>query len=136
MTERKVIIVIPAGLWAVSIVRHALRDFLVAKGIDDCDFISDLEVGTDEAITNVVRHVYEEDESQIISVTIGIKDDFVEIVIRDFGPPINRETLKEIKSTGLKESGRGLLLMRELIDDIEYKEVCRGNTIILRKKIP
>jgi len=135
LNNDKISLTLPSKLWSASIVRHVARDFLIFSGKADYIMIDDMEVAIGEAITNVVNHTYQRDETQIISVYMKIEDGFFEVGIRDFGPKnmIDFENYSPPPPTS--ESGRGVVLINSLVDEVKYKETCRGNLLVLRRKI-
>lgn len=134
MINSKIVIVVPSVLWSVVVVRHTLRDFLIFNCLND-ELVSDIEIATDEAVANVIKHSYAEDPSKTISITMEIKDGYVEITVRDFGIKMEVKKIEEPELPDLRESGRGLLLIHKLVDEMEYRNVCKGNMLLLRRKI-
>lgn len=131
----KIVVVVPAALKAVKAVRDITKDFLVSNGVVDADTIYDLELVVAEALINIVKHTYKFDLSQLISYTIEMKDSSVEIKIRDFGPKIDPEELKPRELSEPREGGLGLHLIRTLVDNWKYEEVCKGNLLFMRRKV-
>lgn len=137
MSEKQIFLVLPAQIWSAIVARHTLRDFLTVNGIDDCDFVSDLEVAIDEATTNVAKHAYENDDSkQLISIYIKMDKAFLEIGIRDFGSKMFHGPMEIKEPSVLSESGRGLMLIHALVDEMKYEKVCHGNLFVLKRKLP
>ncbi len=136
MNNDKIFLTLPSKLWSASIVRHVARDFLILDGKVDFSTIDDIEVAIGEAIANVIDHTYQRDETKIISVYMKIENGVFEIGIRDFGPKsmINFENYSP--PPPMSESGRGVILINSLVDEVKYKETCRGNLLVLRRKIP
>ncbi|MFP5502554.1 MAG: ATP-binding protein [Candidatus Sericytochromatia bacterium] len=86
--------------------------------------IYDLELVVTEALTNVTEHAYEGDEGMRVELAVIHEADALTIVIshdgHDFDPasqaePVMREYLAERRVGGL-----GLLLMKKLMDEVEY----------------
>ncbi|BBJ28018.1 ATP-binding protein [Athalassotoga saccharophila] len=135
MSNDKIFLTLPSKLWSASIVRHVARDFLILSGKADCAMIDDIEVAIGEAIANVVNHTYQRDETKIISVYMKIEDGFFEIGIRDFGPKNVIDFENYSPPPPMSESGRGVGLINSLVDEVKYEETCRGNLLVLRRKI-
>src|SRR5436190_22068163 len=63
-------------------------------------------LAVDEACTNIMRHTYHGDLSQSIELSCKDCEDFLEIVLKDYGPPIDLDRiaprhLDEIRPGGL-----------------------------------
>ncbi len=131
----KIVVVIPSVLKAVKAIRDITKDFLISNNVADADTIYDLELVVAEALINTMKHTYKFDPSQLISYTIEMKDSSVEIKIRDFGPKIDPKKLKPRELSKPREGGLGLHLIRTLVDNWEYKEVCKGNLLFMRRRV-
>ncbi len=131
----KIVVVIPAALKAVKAVRDLTKDFLMLNGVIDVDTLYDLELVVAEALINIIKHTYKFDISQLISYTIEMKNNSVEIKIQDFGPKVDQKNLKPRELTEPREGGLGLHLIRSLVDNWEYRDVCKGNLLLMRRKV-
>ncbi len=131
----KIVVVIPAALKAVKAVRDLTKDFLMLNGVIDVDVLYDLELVVAEALINIIKHTYKFDISQLISYTIEVKNNSVEIKIQDFGPKVDQKNLKPRELTKPREGGLGLHLIRTLVDNWEYRDVCKGNLLLMRRKV-
>ncbi len=131
----KIVVVIPAALKAVKAIRNLTKDFLMLNGVIDVDVLYDLELVVAEALINIIKHTYKFDISQLISYTIEMKNNSVEIKIQDFGPKIDQKKLKPRELTEPREGGLGLHLIRTLVDNWEYRDVCKGNLLLMRRKV-
>jgi len=96
---------------AAPIVRHALRRFIEASGLDaEKSFALQTAVG--EAVANAVEHAYRE-TTGLIHVRTVLTASALTVSVEDHGgwqPPC-----------GSEERGRGLPLMRALMDDVEVR---------------
>ena len=131
----KIVVVIPAALKAVKAIRNLTKDFLMLNGVIDVDVLYDLELVVAEALINIIKHTYKFDISQLISYTIEVKNNSVEIKIQDFGPKVDQKNLKPRELTKPREGGLGLHLIRTLVDNWEYRDVCKGNLLLMRRKV-
>jgi len=87
-----------------------------------------------EAVTNAIVHGNNEDPSKKVEVKINIKPDSIITTVEDEGEgydpdqdaddPLNEENL-------LKEGGRGIFLIEEISDEIEYFNEGRGIKFII-----
>ena len=109
---------LPRDEASVPVVRHLCRSSLQKLGVED-DCVSDLEVALSEACTNVLKHA--EDAEGEYEVQFEVTDSECEIRVIDIG---GRDF--EHASIGLEEAhpgaegGRGIHLMRALVDDLKF----------------
>lgn len=93
--------------------------------------IADVEVAVTEACANAVRHAVGSAE---YTVGLAVAADGCEIEIIDVGPgfdPLGAE-LDEFDPDA--EEGRGLYLMRALVDELSYERVDRRTRVKLTKR--
>ncbi len=132
---RRIVTVVPASIKAVKTLRCVVKNFLTANNVKDDNSVYDLELVMAEALINVIEHTYNFDSTKLISCILEMKDDVLEMKIRDFGPKVKLESLKPRDLSKLREGGLGLYLIRALVDEWKYEEVCKGNLLILRRKM-
>ncbi len=131
----KIVVVVPASIKIVKTLRCAVKNFLTANDVKDNDMIYDMELVTAEALINVIKHTYKFDSTKLISCILEVKDDMLEIRIRDFGTKVEVEKLKPRDLSEPREGGLGLYLIRTLVDEWKYEKACNGNLLILRRKM-
>ncbi len=116
---------VPAEAEQLSGVRAALREWLRGLGVGPDDLNALLHAAY-EACTNAIEHAYPPDAGGEIRVDGGLGDDgSLEITVRDHGrwrtPPTDPGT-----------RGRGLMLMRGLLDAAEIRPGPEGTLVLLR----
>lgn len=115
-------------------IQNKTRQFGVEQSV-----IDSIILAVDEASTNIVKHAYHFDENKEIKVTISFDEGNCTITLIDFGEafdpdkvpnPDMNEYLKQRRVGGL-----GLMLIRTLMDFVEYQSV-RGkfNKLTMMKK--
>jgi serine/threonine-protein kinase RsbW len=93
------------------------------------DAIGEVQIALTEACANAVRHARDCDDYQ---VTLAVDEHGCRIEVTDLGPGFDAPTPPE--PAGLEdESGRGLLLMRALVDDLEFHRSGPGVAVTLQK---
>jgi serine/threonine-protein kinase RsbW len=110
--------------------------------------VEDLQIATTEAVNNIILHAYRGRPGRPISVSLDIDDDHVELVLRDRGDPLPpsvraHHELADVAEPGpidsLPESGLGLMLIRQCVDDLRYRRVGDWNELclsFLRSNLP
>lgn len=108
---------LPRDALSVPLLRGVISASLRSIGVDrDC--IADISVAITEACTNVIAHSMEGDEYE---VTARIIDDICEIDVIDTGHGFDAEFLGRSDAPTTAESGRGIQLMRALVDRVAFE---------------
>ncbi|MGP4026453.1 ATP-binding protein [Actinomadura sp. 3N407] len=120
---------LPREALSIPVIRRVVGDALRGLGVSE-DCVDDVLVATSEACTNVVQHARASGEYQVT----GHVDEAVcvlKIMDRGRGPrpaPEDRGVLSE--------SGRGIKIMRALVDDLDIDtSPDRGTIVHLRKRL-
>lgn len=92
-----------------------------------------IPLACDEAITNAILHGNEGDQEKKVGVQIYISYSRFKIRVRDQGEGFDTSTTKDPtdEENLLRASGRGIYLMRSIMDSVEYKE--DGRVVELEK---
>jgi serine/threonine-protein kinase RsbW len=98
----------------------------------------DLQLAIEEAVTNIIRHGYQGQEGEIEIEIEQVGSDIVGYV-RDEAPPFDPTTVPAPDLTRpLQEQtpgGRGVLLMRQVMDETTHRVTARGgNELTLIKR--
>lgn len=116
----------PADAREVAPVRHQLREWLHDSGFDE-DEASDLVLAVSEAVNNSVEHAYPGPARGTVEVRAAIGGDGeVSVDVTDHGR-------WRVPPPALTMRGRGLLLMRESVDEVEIHRTANGTTVRLRR---
>ncbi len=89
-----------------------------------------------EAISNSIKHGNKNDPSKLVYSTIKITDDKIEIIFRDEGSGFNPDKIPDptIQENIMKESGRGIHIMKAFVDELKYEFSEKGtNTYLIVK---
>jgi anti-sigma regulatory factor (Ser/Thr protein kinase) len=91
-------------------------------------------LAVDEAVTNAI--LYGSGEGQPVEVAVEVKADWVEATVLDHGPALPPPPRLAGGDTGaLGTHGRGLWLLRRLVDEVRLERVRRGTRVTLRRWI-
>ncbi len=111
--------------------RESMMDFVKENGASEGEEI-DIFVALQEALANAVFHGCQNDGAKTIRCCIEIDPSAFVIVIRDPGPRFDVvATATAGPSVNTTEHGRGICLMRSLMNDISYGH--GGSEVRLRK---
>lgn len=128
--EIKLTLALPRDELSVPVVRRVLKSSMQILGVDD-EVISDIELALTEAVTNVLDHAAAGDEYE---VSAGINGELcvIEVVDRGTGFESGRLGLDDAHVDA--EGGRGIQLMRALVDRVTFDSVERTGTVVHLEK--
>ncbi len=100
------------------------------------------ELAVVEAVNNSIIHAYNEEPGHQVKIEVSIETDRIEFSIRDNGKsmgPIWEKPLIELDhqhKENLPESGRGLFIIHQIMDSVQYHTKPDGtNTLTLTKEL-
>jgi phosphoserine phosphatase RsbU/P len=134
---KKEIVTIPAQMSYLT----QIRDFIeqVGKKHKYSDKLSNsFKLVIDEACTNIIRHGYRDVKGGEITLKAIIRKQSLTIVVIDQGKSYDPRTantpdLEKYVNIG-KRGGLGIMMMRKLMDDVQYNITSRGNELRLTKQ--
>jgi len=98
----------------------------------DIDAIEDIKVAVGEACTNAIEHgCPHEPGAQVIVVCCDLKDEGLEITVKDPGEGFDPATATRQHSHGtavLTERGLGMLLIESLMDEVQFDSMPGNGT--------
>jgi serine/threonine-protein kinase RsbW len=90
-----------------------------------------------EALVNAIRHANGNDPDEEVEIRITVTDEELVLQVFDHGRGFNLENISstaEDSQNELEDHGRGLYIMRSLMDSVEYYPVEGGNVLEMRKQ--
>ena len=128
-------ITIPADPAAMTTVGDGVTELLTSKGWPE-EEVMKVELALQEGLANAIRHGCKNDPTKKVqcSVTFDVTGEIV-IVIRDPGPGFDVSAVPNpLEGTNvLKASGRGVFLINQLMDTVEFSD--GGRRVLMSKKI-
>lgn len=90
-----------------------------------------------EAMTNAIRHANCDDPEKTVRIFISITDDDLTMVVEDSGQGFDINSIREPDFETLDECGRGLFLIRTLMDSVSYRRNTSGdgNLLVMTKRL-
>jgi serine/threonine-protein kinase RsbW len=128
--EIKLSLALPREELSVPVVRRVLRASLQALGVE-LHVVQDIEVALTEAVTNVLDHATHGEEYE---VSAGIDGDVCVIEIVDRGAGFDASELGHIDAHPHAEEGRGIQLMRALVDKVTFTNIPTVGTVVHLEK--
>lgn len=128
--EIKLILALPRDHFSVPVARRVLRGSMVALGVTPA-IIEDIELALTEACTNVLDHAQDSDEYEM-SVGIDGRACIIEVIDRGGGFDGSNQGLAEAAPHA--EDGRGIQLMRALVDKVTFTNRPMVGTVVHLEK--
>jgi serine/threonine-protein kinase RsbW len=123
-------LVIPASPSRLAGLRRAVRAHL--RGVQD-EVADEVVLALNEVATNAV--LYGSSGGQPVEVVVQVDDGWVEASVLDHGPQPPAGRLEAADTDELRAGGRGLWLLRRLVDEVRLERVRLGTRVTLRRAI-
>ena len=121
---------LPRDALSVPLARHICRFALKELGVSPT-CLADVTLALTEACTNVLDHAADGVEYQVHITVDGTR---CVIRVKDDGRGFDPETLATRRTEPTAESGRGLELMRSLVDKVAFASVPDNGTVVCLEK--
>jgi len=128
--ELKLTLALPRDEFSVPVARRVLARSLGVLGIEE-GVVADIELALTEACTNVLDHAVDTDEYE---VSAGIDGTVCVIEVIDRGGGFDSSTSGLVEAEPTAEDGRGLLLMRALVDEVTFTSRPQVGTVVHLEK--
>ena len=117
---------LPRDSSTVPLVRHLTKHALWEIGVKRA-CVSDVELAVTEACANVVEHSAGDD---VYRVEVKVTPTQCEIRVIDTGHGFDFESLEEREPSTDADRGRGVALMKMLVDSIDFRSEPESGTIV------
>ncbi len=126
---------IPSSYDATERVAAMIEQVGGQVGISEDDKV-DLMISVMEAVNNAIQHGNQEDETKQVHVRIEAELGKVVCWVRDEGLGFNPAKVPDPLSPQnlLNPSGRGILMMREFMDNVEFSTEGSGTSVRMSKQ--
>jgi len=121
---------------SVRAAEHKLKSILDKLHLTDSQE-HNLLVAASEAVNNALEHGNKNDPTKKVFLDIVYKDRKVTLEVQDEGGGFNPASLPNplLPENLLKPSGRGIHIMKSLMDSVSFNFTPRGTTITMKMKI-
>ena len=129
-------IVIPSSQDFLCDVDMFIEGILRGYGADE-SVIADIAISVSELVNNAIAHGNAKNDSKKVTVDIIKNSDVVTISVQDEGGGFNPNNLSDplAEENLLKEVGRGIFIVKSLMDKVDIKPSPLGTKIIMTKSI-
>lgn len=86
-----------------------------------------------EALSNVIK--YAGSENHVLRVRIRIEGNLLSIQVHDQGQGFDFDNLPCSEPEALCEGGRGIYIIRQLMDTVTYRKTKNGNVLVMKKNL-
>ncbi len=129
--------VMSASMEDVRLCALAIKGVCEGLGVEE-ETLRAVEIAVFEGLSNIVRHAYCFNSSRKIEAELEVADEFCQVTLIDEGEEFDPRQVPppafdHTDSGSLPEGGMGVHIMREAMDEIEYRREGGKNYLKLRK---
>lgn len=137
MTGHRLSLTLDSTLESVNTAEKAAGDFAAGSGFDE-EVCHGISMAVREAAVNAVLHGNAYDPKKKVKVTMERTPDSIVIAIADQGRGLDPEAVPDPLSPDnlLKQSGRGIFLIKAFMDEVQFRNLEQGTEIKLIKHVP
>ena len=98
-------------------------------------FAHNLNVVLTEAMTNAIKHANTADPDKEVRIHISVTEKELDVKVYDSGQgfDLNSIPCPAFDSDCLNETGRGIFIIRSLMDSVVYRKTNNGNVLEMKK---
>jgi CheY-like chemotaxis protein len=124
---------LPSDVSLMNGVLHYLIERVAQLGVIKPER-SNLFIALDEAFVNAVKHGNKNDHSKLVRITAELSSKEARFTVEDEGEGFNVQEIPDPRDPEnlFKTSGRGVLLIYNIMDEVKYNE--RGNRLTMVKR--
>ena len=132
----KFVLVIASNPKHVGRVEAFLEKVNKRTRLDDAQF-NRLLVAATEAVNNSIIHGNKRDPKKKVVLTCEVNNSLLVIRVQDEGPGVDPTKLPDplAEENIMRENGRGVFLMRSLMDDVEFQKIPDGAAVVMKMAI-
>ncbi len=136
MNATRVSYTLESSLESVNKAEQAARDLAVKTGFDD-EEIDRISMAVREATVNAVLHGNQYDPKKRVTVAFEATPETLSVTVRDEGKGLNPDSVPDplAPENLLKQSGRGIFLIRAFMDEVRFRSMDPGTEITLIKRV-
>jgi serine/threonine-protein kinase RsbW len=116
---------IPSSLNFLPVARTFVESACQVSGLDEAT-TNAVVLATNEATSNVIRHAHHNRLDAFLEIHCNLWPDRIEIHLLDEGQPFDVNAVPELNPGELRIGGRGVFLMRNLMDEISCQPRAQG----------
>lgn len=130
--KKSLAFVVPSRLALVDEVCQMASDFFSKLEFSEDDVYA-FDLSLREAVINAMKHGNHWDESLTVGVLVEVSGNSCVIRVRDSGK--HSVSIPQASGELLAPNGRGLMIMRSIMDSVEFNRGSYGFELVLRKRV-
>jgi serine/threonine-protein kinase RsbW len=129
-------IMVPSNQEFLSDVDAFLEATLRGFGADE-SIVADIAISVSELVINAMLHGNKSSPDKTVTIRISRNDTKVSIAVSDEGGGFKPEEIVDplAEENLLREVGRGVFIVRQLMDSVDIEATSKGTTITISKAI-
>ena len=130
------VITIPSSDSFLADVDNFLENILLQLKIDQ-SIVADIAISVSELVNNAIYHGNKNVTDKTVRVKVSRTKKGVQVAVTDEGGGFNPEEVANpiAEENLMKEVGRGIFIIRSLMDDVDIKPTDRGTTTTITKNL-
>ncbi|HET7275284.1 MAG TPA: ATP-binding protein [Longimicrobiaceae bacterium] len=122
---------LPSNLGVIEAAVAYIVERCKPLGLDDSRVALNLRVGVTEALANAILYGNRKDPSKHVRVNVRLDRSRLSVRVEDQGKGFDPDAVPDptLPANLLRPGGRGIFLIRHLMDEVEFND--RGNVICL-----
>ncbi len=122
---------LPTDLDSLAEIESLIEQIRAERDFGD-EVANNLMMAFHEAVTNAIIHGNQLDPAKVVDIKAWFEDDQLVLQVTDQGSGFNPDSLPDPldENNLLKSGGRGVFLIRQFSDEIEFND--KGNMITIR----
>ena len=123
---------VPSEIQGVKDASRKISEYLNDLNLDSTARFN-LKLCCEEAIINAIKHGNADKPELLVSISVRKEPQYIEITVKDQGPGFDFRNIADPtqKENLLKLSGRGLYIIENLMDEVEFSD--NGSCIRMRR---
>jgi serine/threonine-protein kinase RsbW len=145
MDHKRITFIIDSDMQNTPLIGMAVNRLCLSASFSTIEAFN-IELCVVEAITNSIRHCYGGKVGHEVKVVLTFTQEDIVLDICDIGPPMEPDLLDsaaiqcpegdDYDIESLAEGGRGLGIIKEIMDSVMYRSEKGENCLTLTKKLP
>ena len=120
---------IPSELRLLPLARRFVESVCQAGGLDQAA-TNAIVLAVNEATGNVIRHAHRDQPTTPLHIECRLLADGIEVSITDHGPAFDLNAVPHLDPGEVRLGGRGVFLMRQLMDELSSQPRPQGGNIL------
>ena len=127
---------IPSSVDQIEKVDEFVESFATSLGFQP-DALADIGICVTELVMNAIVHAHKEHADIPVKIRIEGGEDGLRVSVRDFGPGFETNTIPDPTSPEniYEDHGRGILIVRAMMDDVQCTRLEDGMLIEIFKRL-